>query len=171
MASTLLRLCALGLLAAVTFGGPAVAAEPLASPNIIKVQAGGGDNQDVNEQAIRRNQRHSANPSDWRALRGSSDSYFDYRSDWRDRRDRNDWVAPAVGFLGGLAVGGALANSPPPPAPYMAPIPPYAASPPYGSNPHVDWCLANHPGYNPYDNTYEAYYGGPRYYCRSPYGG
>jgi hypothetical protein len=156
MASTLTRLCAAALLASLWTAAPAIADGGFTSANIIKVQAGGGDNQDINEEAARRNRRF--------------DSRFDFRSDWRDRRDRNDWVAPAAGFLGGLAIGGALANSaPPPPAPHMMPIPPYA---PYGSaNPHVDWCLANVPGYNPYDNTYQAYYGGPRTYCQSPYGG
>jgi hypothetical protein len=157
MSSTLIRLCAAGLLAALCSGAPALAFD---ASNIVKVQAGGGDNQGVNEEAARRNRRF--------------DNRFDFRSDWRDRRDRdrNDWAAPAAGFVGGVLLGGALANSAPPPAPapYMAPIPPYAAAP-YGSNPHVDWCLANHPGYNPYDNTYEAYYGGPRYACQSPYGG
>ncbi len=76
--------------------------------------------------------------------------------------------AAAIGLLGGLALGAALAPqpAPPPPAVYYTPAPVYA-----GPSPHVDWCTRNTPGYNAYDNTYQGYYAGERIVCRSPYGG
>jgi len=50
---------------------------------------------------------------------------------------------------------------------FPAPLPaPYLAR-----NPHADWCFANRPGYNPYDNTFQGPYLGERIHCRSPYGG
>jgi hypothetical protein len=48
---------------------------------------------------------------------------------------------------------------------YSAPSTTVAAS-----NPHIDWCYANRPGYNAADNTFQPAYGGAREYCQSPYG-
>jgi hypothetical protein len=74
----------------------------------------------------------------------------------------------------------------PPPAPtyYTAPSTTYYTAPSttttttysyaapstvVASNPHVDWCYANRPGYNPVDNTFQPAYGGARERCESPY--
>ncbi|MBM3546877.1 MAG: hypothetical protein FJX54_07985 [Alphaproteobacteria bacterium] len=73
--------------------------------------------------------------------------------------------AAAVGLLGGLVIGGIIANSQPA---YAGPAPVYAVP---ARNPHTDWCYSNTLGYNPYDNTSQGYYAGERVYCRSPYGG
>ncbi len=79
--------------------------------------------------------------------------------------------AAAIGLLGGLALGAAISNPAPPPV-YYAPAPAYVTpAPVYTRSPHVDWCTANTPGYNAYDNTYQGYYAGERIICRSPYGG
>jgi hypothetical protein len=154
MTSTYSRLCSAGLAAALIVGTAlSASADTTHSANIVKIQAGGGD-MGGDAQQRRSERRGGAAFRDYR-----SDYRDDYRRDrdWRDRnwrRDRhdNDWQAPAA-LLGGLLLGGAIANS--------------AQPQPY--NPHVDWCTANTPGYNPYDNTYQAYYGGPRVICRSPY--
>ena len=105
---------------------------------------------------------------------------------------RDNWVGPAAaGVVGGLIIGGAIANSRPayaypPPASYGYVPPAYAAppvvytSPPtaytappsvayVSRSPHTDWCYANRPGYNAYDNTFQPAYGGAREYCQSPY--
>ena len=111
---------------------------------------------------------------------------------------RDNWVGPAAaGVVGGLIIGGAIANSrpayayPPPTYSYPPPsygyVPPaYAAPPPVvytpptvytappsvayvSRSPHTDWCYANRPGYNAYDNTFQPVYGGAREYCQSPY--
>jgi hypothetical protein len=37
------------------------------------------------------------------------------------------------------------------------------------SSPHIDWCYANRPGFNPADNTFQPAYGGAREFCQSPY--
>ena len=80
--------------------------------------------------------------------------------------------AAAIGLLGGLALGAAISNPAPPPPVYYAPAPAYVApAPVYTRSPHTDWCAANTPGYNAYDNTYQGYYAGERILCRSPYGG
>lgn len=95
-------------------------------------------------------------------------------------RDNTGVVAGAL--LGGLVIGGLIANSnqpayaypPPPPAPvYVTPAPTYVVPAPVyaGPSPHVDWCYRNTPGYNPNDNTYQGYYAGERIVCRSPYAG
>jgi hypothetical protein len=78
------------------------------------------------------------------------------------RHDRgNSGAAIGAAIIGGLVIGGLIASSQPA---YAAPA--YA-----GPNPHADWCYRNTPGYNAYDNTYQGYYAGQRFYCRSPYGG
>ena len=83
------------------------------------------------------------------------------------RHGGNNWGPPAAALLGGLVIGGIIANSARPAYAYPAyPAPAYAAR-----DPHQDWCIANTPGYNPYDNTFQGYYAGERVYCRSPYGG
>lgn len=81
------------------------------------------------------------------------------------RHRHNNWGPPAAALLGGLVIGGMIANSARPAYAYP-PAPAY-----YSRNPHHDWCAANTPGYNPYDNTFQGYYAGERVYCRSPYGG
>lgn len=82
------------------------------------------------------------------------------------RHRGNNWGPPAAALLGGLVIGGIIANSARPAYAYPA----YPA-PVYARNPHHDWCAANTPGYNAYDNTFQGYYAGERVYCRSPYGG
>ncbi len=88
--------------------------------------------------------------------RGSSVYYNGHRG-YRDRRSgyryHDGFWFPAAAFAVGAILGGALVAPAPAPA----------------SNPHVDWCLSRYRSYNPYDNTFQPY-GGPRVYCRSPYG-
>lgn len=86
------------------------------------------------------------------------------------RYGSNNWGPPAAALLGGLVIGGMIANSARPAYAYPA-YPAYTAAPVYAGNPHTDWCYSHTPGYNPYDNTYQGYYAGERVYCRSPYGG
>ena len=50
-----------------------------------------------------------------------------------------------------IAVGAALAGCEPPPPPYLGP-----------PNPHIAWCLAHHPGYDPRSNLFPTRWGGLR---------
>jgi hypothetical protein len=82
----------------------------------------------------------------------------------RDRNRQHDDFpgAASATFPGGMPTSHATA---------AAQWPMFVFPPPYlARNPHTDWCLAQTPGYNPYDNTFQGYYG-ERVYCRSPYGG
>jgi hypothetical protein len=91
-------------------------------------------------------------------------------ADHRRYRHNNDGAAAAA-LLGGLVIGGIIANSAAPPPAYGYSYPQSYSQPYPASNPHADWCAANTPGYNAYDNTYQGYYAGERVPCRSPYGG
>ena len=70
----------------------------------------------------------------------------------------------AAGIIGGLIIGGAIANS------RLEDrerdyAPPYRRD--YGRA-HVSWCYSRYRSYRDYDDTYQPYRGGRRY-CRSPY--
>lgn len=84
--------------------------------------------------------------------------YYNGHRGYRERRSgyryHEGFWFPLAAFAAGALIGGAIVSSPPPPPP---------------SNPHVEWCRAHYRSYNPYDNTFQPY-GGPRAYCRSPYG-
>lgn len=75
-----------------------------------------------------------------------------YRSHRHGYREHNGWWFPLAAFAAGAPIAGAAQPAPV----YVAP------------NPHVDWCARTYRSYNPYDNTFQPYYG-PRQYCISPY--
>lgn len=75
-----------------------------------------------------------------------------YRSHRHGYREHNGWWFPLAAFAAGALIAGAAQ-----PAPVVV-----------APNPHVDWCARTYRSYNPYDNTFQPYYG-PRAYCISPY--
>jgi hypothetical protein len=107
MPAAVLRLCAAGLLAATCAGG-AVSADALDAPAVVRVQAGGGDNQGLNEEAEHRNRRFDNRlrfRSDWRERQAWRDrqSWRERRAErerraWRDRRDRDE-IGDLIGSL------------------------------------------------------------------------
>ena len=75
-----------------------------------------------------------------------------YRNRYPGYHYYNGWWIPPALFLGGMAIGGAIANQP-------------------GrgySDAHVRWCYQHYRSYRAYDNTFQPY-NGPRRQCRSPY--
>ncbi len=83
-------------------------------------------------------------------------AYYNGHRGYRDRRDGyreyNGFWFPLAAFAAGALIAGAAQ-----PAPVVV-----------APNPHVDWCRRTYRSYNPYDNTFQPYYG-PRAYCISPY--
>lgn len=77
---------------------------------------------------------------------------------------RDAAAAAALGLLGGIIVGGAIANARPAPR-YVAP----GYVPVNAGDAHVAWCARKYRSYNVYDNTWIDKHGRVRL-CASPYG-
>ncbi len=88
--------------------------------------------------------------------RRGSYAYYNGHRGYRYHRDGyreyNGFWFPLAAFAAGALIAGAAQ-----PAPVVV-----------APNPHVDWCRRTYRSYNPYDNTFQPYYG-PRAYCVSPY--
>lgn len=135
-ASTI-ALAVTGILASPAFAAPSRIAGPTVTSNIVKVQ-------EVGHETFRSGVR-----------RRNGGYYYRHHRIYRHRRRGyryyNGWWVPPAFFLGGLAVGGAIANGPRD----------------YGSA-HVRWCYRHYRSYREWDNTYQPYHG-PRRQCVSPY--
>jgi hypothetical protein len=109
-------------------------------------------------------------------------------ADARHKRRHNSGAAAAIGLLGGIALGAALANSDRRGndhchqngchnhnyrdfqhrhRPVVYNPQPRQRRLSY-ANAHEEWCFNRYRSFRAYDNTYQPYQGGRRY-CRSPY--
>lgn len=77
----------------------------------------------------------------------------------------NDLAVGALGLLGGMIIGGAIANATQP-APAYAPTPAYV--PAAAIDAHIAWCSGRYRSYNIHDNTWIDLKGRLRN-CVSPY--
>lgn len=71
-------------------------------------------------------------------------------------------AAAALGIIGGLIIGGAIANAQAPQPVYQEPV--YVGS----GNAHAGWCLNRYRSYDVASDTYMSH-SGYRKYCNSPY--
>lgn len=87
------------------------------------------------------------------------------QADARHRGHRGAAAAGAAGLIGGLIIGGAIANSERRRDHRRSREPRRI----YRGDAHERWCYNRYRSYRAYDNTFQPYRGGRRY-CRSPYG-
>lgn len=72
----------------------------------------------------------------------------------------NAGTAAAIGIVGGIIAGAAIANATKPKEVYVEPV--------GNANAHLNWCYAKYKSYREWDNSWQPYEG-PRKPCISPY--